>query len=235
MKQEEYIILDKVYGNFISFQEKIIPLLLAHKRKDKIDVLEVGCGTGITTEIILKSRNDIKLTSIDISKEMIGFASQTLSLYTNVDFVISDALEFARNVKPNSFDIIVSAYTIHNLTDEYRQKLFAEILRALKPSGLFINADKFVSDDKDKQIEGLKYRLGTYVDTLMREGKIELLKEWTTHYIDDQQPNKLLKFDKTLNDLREIGFDKVDYIFKSELEMLGILTATKQDALAIIE
>jgi len=227
MEVKDFFLLDKVYGNFISFQEKIIPILLAYANRDKIEVLELGCGTGITTELILKSRNDIKITTIDISKEMIEFASQTLSSFPNVNFIYSDALEFVTNEQSNSFDIIVSAYTIHNLTDKYRQKLYTEILRTLKPNGLFINADKFVSDDKEKQIEGLKYRLGTYVDTLIRIEKFELLKEWVTHYIDDQKPEKLLKFDETQNELKQIGFEKVDYIFKSELEMLGILTATK--------
>ena len=227
MKVEEYNLIDKIYGNFISFQEKIKPLLNLHNQNTKIVVLEIGCGTGISTEIILNSRKEIKLTCIDISKEMIEFASQTLSSFSNVNFIISDALEFIQKQKSKDFDIVVSAYTVHNFTVKYRQKLFTEIFRILKPNGLFINADKFVSDNKDIQIKGLKYRIGTYVDFLIKKNKLDLLKEWTKHYIDDQRPDKLLKFDKTLEVLKQIGFDKVEYIYKSELEMLGILIATK--------
>jgi len=229
----DYNIINDVYGNFISFQEFLSNELTELDSNKELEILEIGTGTGITTEIILKSRKNIKLTSIDIDKEMIEFASQTLSSFSNVNFIVSDAFDYTKTISANNFDFVVSGFTIHNFTNNYRQILFNEIYRILKPKGIFINADKFVSDNKEKQIQGLKYRIGTYIDTLVPLGKIDLLKEWVAHYIDDQNPNKLLKFDQTINDLQQIGFDNMKYIFKSELEMLGVLTATKQDALAI--
>jgi len=227
MTADEYILLDKVYGNYISFQERIIPILKNYKSTSEISVLEIGCGTGITTEILLKTREIIKLTTIDIDSEVIEYAKQNLSYYANVSFTISDALSFVKEQKPNSFDIIVSAFTIHNLTNEYRQHLYKELYRILKIDGLFINADKFVSDNKDEQIAGLKYRIGTYIDTLVRENKLDLLKEWTTHYIDDQHPDKILQFDKTLGDLATVGFKNSEYLHRSNREMLGLLKAEK--------
>lgn len=224
---DEYILLDKVYGNYVSFQERIIPILKQYKSASKINVLEIGCGTGITSEIILRTIENINLTTLDIDNKMIGFASQTLSSYPNVNFIVSDALSFVKEQKPNSFDIVISAFTIHNLTNEYRQQLYYELYRILKTNGLFTNADKFVSDNKDRQIEGLKYRIGTYIDTLVRENKLDLLKEWTTHYIDDQHPDKLLQFDKTLTDLATVGFKKSEYLYRSDREMLGLLKAEK--------
>lgn len=224
---DEYILLDKVYGNYVSFQERIRPILKDYKSTSEICVLEIGCGTGITTKTLLKTRENINLTTLDIDKEMIGFAKQTLSSYLNVSFIVSDALSFVKEQELNSFDIVISAFTIHNFTSEYRQQLYSEIYRILKEAGLFINADKFVSDNKDGQIEGLKYRIGTYIDTLVRENKFDLLKEWTTHYIDDQHPDKLLQFDKTLTDLATVGFKKSEYLYRSDREMLGLLKAEK--------
>jgi len=227
MNLEDYILIDKVYGNYISFQQGIIPILKEFKSIHVINVLEIGCGTGITSQILLRSIENIKLTTLDIDKEMIGFTNQTLSSYPNVGLIVSDALSFVKEQKHHSFDIIVSAFTIHNLTSEYRQQLYKELYRILKAGGLFINADKFVSDSKDEQIEGLKYRIGTYIDTLVRENKLDLLKEWTTHYIDDQYPEKLLQFDKTIQDLTTVGFNKSEYLFRSDREMLGLLKAEK--------
>lgn len=229
----DYNLIDKVYGNFTSFQEVIKTLLADVEPQRELYILEIGTGTGITTELILESKNYIKLTTIDIDKEMIAFASQTLSSFNNVNFVVSDVLDYTKTVSNAYFDFVISGFTIHNFANDFRQEVFKEIFRILKPNGVFINADKFVSDNPEKQIEGLKYRLGTYIDTLVPLRKFDLLKEWVAHYIDDQKPNKLLKFDQTLNDLQQIGFGKLEYIFKSELEMMGLLTATKQDALAI--
>ncbi|HMV02156.1 MAG TPA: class I SAM-dependent methyltransferase [Chitinophagales bacterium] len=227
MQAEEYILLDKVYGNYISFQERIIPILKTYKSTSKINVLEIGCGTGITTEILLKTRENIKLTTIDLDSEVIEYARQNLSSYSNVSFLVADALSFVKEQKSNSYDLIISAFTIHNLTNEYREHLYKEIFRILKPNGLFINADKFVSDNEEEQIAGLKYRIGTYIDTLARENKLDLLKEWTTHYIDDHHPDKLLQFDKTLADLAAVGFKNSEYLFKSDKEMLGFLKTEK--------
>jgi hypothetical protein len=82
-------------------------------------------------------------------------------------------------------------------------------------------------NNREEQIAGLKYRIGTYIDTLLRENKLELLKEWTAHYIEDQHPDLLLKFDKTIEDLETVGFKNSEYLFKSEKEMLGLLSAEK--------
>ena len=69
--------------------------------------------------------------------------------------------------------------------------------------------------------------VGTYIDTLMKKDERGLLKEWAVHYIDDQHPDKLLKFDKTIEDLEKVGFKNSEYLFKSEKEMLGLLRAEK--------
>ena len=227
MIAEEYILIDKVYGNYISFEEMVLPILKDYKSVSEINTLEIGCGTGITTEILLKSIENIKITAIDIDKNVIEFASHTLSSYTNVNFIVSDALSFVKEQESNSFDIIVSAFAIHNLTNEYRQYLYEELYRILKTGGLFINADKFVSDNREEQIAGLKYRIGTYIDALLRENKLDLLKEWAAHYIEDHHPDVLLKFDKTIEDLEIVGFKNSEYLFKSEKEMLGLLRTEK--------
>lgn len=227
MIAEEYILIDKVYGNYLSFEEMIVPILKSYKSVSEINVLEIGCGTGITTEILLKSRKNINLTTIDIDKDIIEHASRSLSSYINANFIVSDALSFVEKQESNSLDLIVSAFTIHNLTNEYRQRLYKEIYRIIKAGGLFINADKFVSDNKEEQIAGLKYRIGTYIDALLRENKLNLLKEWAVHYIEDHHPDVLLKFDKTIEDLEAVGFKNSEYLFKSEKEMLGLLRTGK--------
>lgn len=229
MTPPEYDLIDKVYGNFISFQEVIQPVISKANSRNKLNILEIGTGTGITTKIILNSNSNINLTSIDIDKDMIAFTSQNLPPTSNTSFFVSDAVDYLKSIANNRFDFIVSGFTIHNFNKDYRKELFKSIYVALKNNGYFLNADKFVSDQKEKRIEGLKYRIGTYIDTLMQLDKLELLKEWTSHYIEDQRPNKLLKFNETLEILTDIGFVNSEYIFKSEIEMLGVLKAQKRN------
>jgi ubiquinone/menaquinone biosynthesis C-methylase UbiE len=155
----DYNIINDVYGNFISFQEFLSNELTELDSNKELEILEIGTGTGITTEIILKSRKNIKLTSIDIDKEMIEFASQTLSSFSNVNFIVSDAFDYTKTISANNFDFVVSGFTIHNFTNNYRQILFNEIYRILKPKGIFINADKFVSITGVLQKSGFSAKL----------------------------------------------------------------------------
>lgn len=227
MNSEDYLLIDKVYGNYISFQKRMSPIIHDYQPASSLNILEIGCGTGISTEIILKSRGGITLVSVDNDNEMLISAIKNVTSFSNLHFILSDAIQFLKEQSSKKFDLVVSAFTIHNMTIDYRTELFNQIYRTLMPTGLLINADKFVSDEKDQQIQGLKYRLGTYVDTLIRENRFDLLEEWIVHYIDDQRPEKLLKFNQTLVDLNAIGFANAEYIYKSDLEMLGMLVASK--------
>lgn len=225
---DNYQILDKVYGNYISFQKNIAKEIksLPH-RNGYINILEIGCGSGITTKIVLSARKDIKLTSIDIDPKMIGVCKHSFKKYGNLNLIESDALKYVNSQNDNSFDIVVSGFTIHNFKKVYRCKLYQQLHRILKHNRLFLNADKYVSDNLDKQIKALKYRIGTYVDTLIREGQYDFLSYWIRDYIKDIQPEYIMKIREERQLMRELGFSDVSYIFKSEHEMLAIMKVIK--------
>ena len=92
---------------------------------------------------------------------------------------------------------------------------------------LFINADKYASDDEVLRIKALKYRIDKYVDVLMRENEIELLNEWVSHYIDDQTTKKVMRANESLINMTDFGFREVQFVYKSDIEMLAILQAKK--------
>jgi ubiquinone/menaquinone biosynthesis C-methylase UbiE len=225
---DNYKLVEKVYGNYIEFQRKLTPEILKYKSENSpIEILEVGSGTGITTNIILTSREDIKLTSIDIDKKMIKKSKDYLRHYDNLELINSDALRFIKGSGSNHYDLIISAFTIHNQTIEYRKDLYYEIYRILKTDGLFLNADKFVSDSFEVQIDSFKYRISSYIEVLLREGQYELLKEWIVHYIEDIKPNKIMKLDEERDTIQNCDFRDSKYLFKSEKEMLAIIGAKK--------
>jgi ubiquinone/menaquinone biosynthesis C-methylase UbiE len=226
MNPKDYILIDKVYGNYLSFQEKIQPLI-SDNSKHSYKILEIGCGTGITTKIITSCNIHNEYIAIDNSKEFIDFAKNNFTKNKEINFVIADALDYLNQEETESFDLVISAFTIHNFNSNYRDQLYKEIFRVLKPKSKFLNIDKFVSDIYSEQINGLKYRIGRYIDVLMEEEKPKLLKEWIEHYIDDQHPDKILKFNETIRRIEKIGFKDVKFSEKFELEMLGIIIAEK--------
>jgi len=97
-------------------------------------VLDVGCGTGIATFILMDLyEKQGTFHGIDISQEMVEQASESAVKkgYTNVSFKKGDAerLDFPDDM----FDLVISNLVLHWVPD--KKKAFSEIFRVLKPGG----------------------------------------------------------------------------------------------------
>lgn len=53
-------------------------------RGDFRNVLEIGCGTGLIIEELLKRRDDIEVTGVDLTEAMLSIARQRLMHFSNV-------------------------------------------------------------------------------------------------------------------------------------------------------
>jgi tRNA (cmo5U34)-methyltransferase len=105
---------------------------------DAFDVLDLGAGTGLLAAILKKQFPNAHFTLIDISDEMLSKAQER---FPNGEVHII-AADYSQEPIPGRFDAIVSALSIHHLTDEHKAALFQRIHEALNPGGAFVNADE---------------------------------------------------------------------------------------------
>jgi SAM-dependent methyltransferase len=91
--------------------------------------LDLGCGTGAFTALILRHCAPKSLIGIDPSPEQIAFARDTSA---DAEFRVGDAVELP--FSSETFDVIASALVIHFISD--RAKAFSEMARVLRPGGL---------------------------------------------------------------------------------------------------
>jgi ubiquinone/menaquinone biosynthesis C-methylase UbiE len=97
-------------------------------------VLDVGCGTGISTfELVKKIQGEGKFYGIDISPKMIYSAkAKAESLcYTCVEFRKGDAEQL--DFPDSSFDLVISNQAFHWFPD--KEKALKEMFRVLKHGG----------------------------------------------------------------------------------------------------
>jgi ubiquinone/menaquinone biosynthesis C-methylase UbiE len=97
-------------------------------------VLDVGCGTGISTfELMKKVQGKGKFCGIDISPKMIYSAkARAKSLgYTNVEFRKGDAEQL--DFPESSFELVISNQAFHWFPD--KEKALKEMFRVLKHGG----------------------------------------------------------------------------------------------------
>jgi malonyl-CoA O-methyltransferase len=84
-----------------------------------INILEIGCGTGTLTEMLVNEWPNASITAIDIAPAMLQVAEERISLSSTNDwdtkehlsrvrFLLGDVEKWAADVPASSFDLIVS-------------------------------------------------------------------------------------------------------------------------------
>jgi SAM-dependent methyltransferase len=95
-------------------------------------LIEIGCGIGAQTEILLKRFPDIAITAIDISEEQIQKAKEN---FTGIDkrvvFECQDASHLT--FKDNSFDSAFICWVLEHVNNPL--EILKEAFRVLKPGG----------------------------------------------------------------------------------------------------
>lgn len=98
-------------------------------------VLELGCGNGVTSEMLAK-RFTISLLSTDFDKGQLEKAEKRLT-GKGITLVQADATQLS--FKGRSFDFVVEANALHHIPDY--EKALAEACRVLKTGGGFFLMD----------------------------------------------------------------------------------------------
>lgn len=94
-------------------------------------ILEIGCGTGLLSEYLLRQRPELNIAGIDISPEAIKVAKIKLAKYKNARFEIGDTLRIT--CPDNYFDAVIGNSILHHVPLDIACK---EVRRVMKPGGV---------------------------------------------------------------------------------------------------
>lgn len=162
--------------------------------KNSAVVLDLGCGTGITT---IKLAADVKkIDAIDISENMIDIAKSKADKHglSNIDFGVLDI--YNEKLKKGSYDVIMAFNILYFIKD--LNKLLYRVNELLKPDGIFISSTDCLGEKQTLtiMIQSLLSKMGLipYIKKL----RISELKEMIaannfsiveTHNLYDSPPN----------------------------------------------
>jgi SAM-dependent methyltransferase len=105
------------------------------------EVLEVGPGPGLTTDLLRKSAS--RVTAIEIDPRL-AEALRQRTLGQGVEVVTGDAT--AMPFQAARFSAAVSFTMLHHVTSpELQDRLLAEVCRVLRPGGVFAGSDSTAS------------------------------------------------------------------------------------------
>lgn len=93
-------------------------------------VIEVGCGIGTVSSLILKYITQGKFVGIDISDESIALAKKINAVYTNAEFLVNDMSAFHHSLK---FDFVVLPDVLEHIPVEQHDNLFKVLSAVTTP------------------------------------------------------------------------------------------------------
>ena len=185
--------------------QEIEKIVEEFSQKNKVEkIVDLGIGTGLTSERILRIIPQVSLTAIDFSETMLSGAKKRLSKY-QTKFILGD---YAKEEFGKDFDIAVSVIGIHHQNHEGKRKLFKKIFNSLKQGGIFIFGDLVTYKDKEKAALNEEKHYAFLVENATDK---KTLEEWTYHH---KHLNDLAPIEDQVNWLKEAGFSSVDIKFE---------------------
>lgn len=179
-------------------------LAFDYRREDEFRVLDLGAGTGLLSSFVAPRFPRARFVLADGALQMLAGARERFVGESRFEFLEHD---FALDEIPSGFDCVISALAIHHLPWDELEPLFGRIFGALKPGGVFVNAD---------QTLGVSPRLVEAFEAKWREngrgngaGEEEIEAAIERRKIDRHAP---LEFQ--LNAMRQAGFEEVECVYK---------------------
>jgi len=111
--------------------------------------VDIGAGTGALSELLLQAYPEAQLTALEPQEGMLELIAERLARFG--DAVRIEQCDFSTPSWADSlggdFDAAISSHAIHRMSDEDKQRVYADICSLLKPTGAFVNADRVRAAD----------------------------------------------------------------------------------------
>lgn len=120
-------------------------------------ILDIGCGTGAVEIVLARDLGADRIVGIDVEPQLVKRTEQRakqagISDRVDVQLVEPGPLGFS----DNSFDVVFSKDSMIHISD--KDAMFREVLRVLRPGGVFAASDWLVGEEADAMPEWNRFR-----------------------------------------------------------------------------
>ena len=164
-----------------------------------VNLLDLGCGTGLELDEIFKTHPNIKVTGIDLTKAMLDVLKQK---HPDKDLTLINASYFDFDFGIGMFDAIISFQTMHHFSYDKKINLYSKVYSALKRGGKYIECDYMVIEQKDEDF---------FFKEDQRIRKEQNIPDDEFYHFDTP-----CTVDNQLKMFREAKFEKVEMVWRVE-------------------
>ncbi len=181
--------------------------------------LDLGCGNGLASGVILLRHPEAKGVLVDFSEEMLMAARIQLAEYgSNIYYCEEDLTKknwLNCSIGRNPYEVVVSSFMVHHLPDARKKELFKEVLGLLAPGGIFVLVEQVAPVSRWHGELGLKLFQKSLLEFHRRKGSAKTPSQaWELVQRFSKYASILAPVDRQLEWLREIGYTDVDCYFK---------------------
>ncbi|HVS72987.1 MAG TPA: class I SAM-dependent methyltransferase [Phycisphaerae bacterium] len=178
------------------------------------DLLDVGCGAGNYTLMMLRQIPRLNCTLVDLSLPMLEKARErvTAAGAGTIETMQGDMREAA--LGEERFDVVVSAATLHHLrTDAEWRAMFEKVYRALRPGGSFWVFD--LIEHATPELQNMMWaRYGEFLVNIKGGGAAgQNYRDAVFAYVAKEDTPRSLLFQTAL--MHAAGFTGVDVLHKN--------------------
>ena len=203
------------YYNAFKEQQKKLGINIRHRTifrnlkknglKRNSNVLEIGCGIGTVSNLIINYITKGNFVGVDISTESIEIAKQINSGFKNAQFIVSDMADFTHNIK---FDFVVLPDVLEHIPLEQHSNLFKILSSLTTPNAIILanfpepnylnwarknSPEKLQIIDQSLSMQDLLNNVYPYGFNLVS------MNSYSLQYIEHDYTSVILKKDMTIN------------------------------------
>jgi len=139
---EEQRFMDAMAGEYdkmvadqfnVPMAKALISQLPLKKMNKTAHILDLGCGTGILTELLIKEGFS-KLTLVDFSKEMLIQAEKKLKNHKTINY---EAIDVTKKLPKGKFDLVLSIMLFNTFDDKTTDKILSRLVKQMPRGALF--------------------------------------------------------------------------------------------------
>lgn len=136
-------------------QHQVMLDMINFPNNASIKVLDLGCGTGVLSHLVLKNFQQANLVAFDFSENMLRACKNNLSAYQ--DRIKFQQGDFAIDDIGSDYDLVISGLAIHHLDAEGKQALFKKLFSKMNPGSSLLIQEivKGVSEELTQKYEKL--------------------------------------------------------------------------------
>ena len=173
------------------------------------NLLDIGCGAGNYSLMMLTKISDLNCTLVDLSKPMIDKAFERVSLKTKNKVIRLQGDIRKIELPENHYDIILAGAVLHHLRDDNDWEMtFEKLFKLLKSGGCLMISDLIIQDSKPIN----EYIWERYANYLEEVGGKDYCQKVLDYIAIEDSPRSM---NYQLDLMKKVGFSKVEILHKN--------------------